>query len=107
MHLDVNSLLNRRNKLCYIFSSSNAAVIEMTETHLDNAVYDSEHTVDGYNIVCYIRNNIWYNMKALTIYKPFSLMFCFQKPSLYRWKLYTNPRVKPYGSLEGPFLISV
>ena len=76
MHLNINSLLNEIGELRYIASSSNAAVIGITETKLDNTVYDSEVAVDGYNIVrndrnrngggvaCYIRNNICFNRKA-------------------------------------------
>ena len=61
----------------YIARSSNAAVIGITETKLDNTVYDSEVTVDGYNnivrkdknrhgggVTCYIRKNIFFNRKA-------------------------------------------
>ena len=76
MHLHINSLLNEIEKLCYIASSSNAAVIGITETKLDNTVYDSDVTLDSYNIVrndrnrnsgdvaCYIRNNTCFNKKA-------------------------------------------
>ena len=42
MHLNINSLLNEIEKLCYIASSSNAAVIGITETKLNNTVYDSD-----------------------------------------------------------------
>ena len=60
----------------YIAKNSNAAVIGISETKLDNAVYDSEVAVGGYNIVrndrnrkgggaaCYIRNNICFNQKT-------------------------------------------
>ena len=73
MHLNINVRLNKIDELRYIARSSNAAVIGITETKLDNTVYDSEVTVDGYNIVrnarnrndewvaCYIRNNICFN----------------------------------------------
>ena len=50
MHLNINGLLNIIDDLRYIARSSNAAVIGTTETKLDNTVYDSEVTVDGYNI---------------------------------------------------------
>ena len=75
MHLNINGLLNKIDELLYIARSSIAAVIGITETRLDNTVYDSEVTVDGYNIVrndrnrngggvaCYIRNNICFNRK--------------------------------------------
>ena len=69
MHLNINGLLDKIGELRYIATSSNAAVIGITETKLVNTVYDSEVTVDGYNIfrndrnrngggvACYIRNN--------------------------------------------------
>ena len=50
MDLNINNFLNKIDKLRYIASSSNAAVIGITETKLDNAVYDPEVTVDGYNM---------------------------------------------------------
>ena len=50
MDLNINNFLNKIDKLRYIASSSNTAVIGITETKLDNAVYDSEVTVDGYNM---------------------------------------------------------
>ena len=68
IHLNINSLLNKIDEFRYIASSSNAAVIGITETKLDNTGYDSEDAVDGYNIIrndrngtgggvaCYIRN---------------------------------------------------
>ena len=75
MHLNINGLLNKIDELRYIARSSNAAVIGITETKLDNTVYNSDVTVDGFNIVrndrnrngggvaCYIRNNICFNRK--------------------------------------------
>ena len=50
MDLNINNFLNKIDKLRYIASSSNTAVIGITETKFDNAVYDSEVTVDGYNM---------------------------------------------------------
>ena len=76
MHLNINGLLNKTDELRYIVRSSNAAVIGITETNLDNTVYDFEVTVDTYNIArndrnrngggvaCYIRNNICFNKKT-------------------------------------------
>ena len=73
MHLNINVRLNKIDELRYIARSSNAAVIGITETKLDNTVYNSEVTVDSYNIVrnarsrsgewvaCYMRNNICFN----------------------------------------------
>ena len=72
MHLNINGLLNKIDELRYIARSSNAAVIGITETKLDNTVYDSEVLVDGCivrndrnrnggGVACYIRNNICFN----------------------------------------------
>ena len=49
MHVNINGLL-KIDELHYIARSSIAAVIGVTETKLDNTVYDSEVTVDGYNM---------------------------------------------------------
>ena len=76
IHLNVNSLLPKIDELHNIAKCSNAAVIGITETKLDNTVYDSEVTIDGYSIVrndrnrkgggvaCYIRSNICYSRKT-------------------------------------------
>ena len=51
MHLNINSLLAKIDELRNITKCSNAAVTGITETKLDNIVYDSEVTIDGYSIV--------------------------------------------------------
>ena len=56
MHLNINGLLNKIDELRYIARSSIAAVIGITETKLDNTVYNSEVTVDSFNIVRNDRN---------------------------------------------------
>ena len=76
IHLHVNSLLPKIDELRNIAKCSNAPVIGITETKLDNNVYDPEVTIDGYSIVqndrnrkgggvaCYIRSNICYSTKT-------------------------------------------
>ena len=76
MHLNIYGRLNKIDKLRYFARSANAAVTGITETKLDNTVYDSEVTVDSYNIVwndrnrnggrvaSYIRNNICFNRET-------------------------------------------
>ena len=81
IHLNINSLLPKIDELQYIAKNSNVAVISISETKLDNTVYDSEVTTDGYNIAqsdrdrkgggvaCYIRSNnirsnICFNLKT-------------------------------------------
>ena len=51
MHLNINSVLNKIDELRYIASSSNAGVIGITGTKLDDTVYDSEVAGEGYNIM--------------------------------------------------------
>ena len=76
IHLNINNLLPKIDELCNIANCFNAAVIGITETKLDNTVYDSEVTIDGYSIVRndrnrkgggvapYIRSNICYSRKT-------------------------------------------
>ena len=95
MHVNINGLL-KIDELRYIARSSIAAVIGMTETKLDNTVYDSEITVDGYNIVqndrnrngggvaCYITINICFTRKTCTCVidtaiSDHSLIYCTRK----------------------------
>ena len=51
IYLNVNSLLPKIGELRNIAKCSNAAVIGITETMLDNTVYDSVVTIEGYSIV--------------------------------------------------------
>ena len=51
IHLNVNSVLPKIDELRNIGKCSNAAVIGITETKLDNIVYDPEFIIDGYSIV--------------------------------------------------------
>ena len=79
IHLNINSLLPKIDELRNIAKCSNAAVIGITETKLDNNVYDSGVTIDRYNIVrngrnrkgggvaCYIRSNICYSRKHVSL----------------------------------------
>ena len=56
LHLNVNSLLNKIDELRYISKVSNAAVIGITETKLDNSVNDSEISIAGYKVIRNDRN---------------------------------------------------
>ena len=47
IHLNINSLPPKIDELRYIAKNSNAAVIGISETKLDNTVYDSEVAIDG------------------------------------------------------------
>ena len=56
IHLNINSLLPKIDELRYTAKNSNTVVIGISESKLDNIVYDSEVAIDGYNIVRYCRN---------------------------------------------------
>ena len=90
------NLVNKIDELRYIASSSNTAVVGISEIKLDSTVYDSEVVEDSYNIVrndrkrngggvaCYIRNNICNNRKACVFDKTenivINLLFPKTKP---------------------------
>ena len=78
IHLNINSLLPKIEKLRYIAKSANAAVIGICESKLDASVLDPEKSIDNYKILrcdrnrqgggvtCYVRNDLSY--KTLCLY---------------------------------------
>ena len=54
--LNVNSLLPKIDALRYIAKLSNAAVMGITESKLDDCILDSEIQIDNYQILCCDRN---------------------------------------------------
>ena len=78
IHLNIKSLLPKIDELCNIAKCSNAVVTGITETKLDNTVYDSEVTIElerysivrndrnrkGGGVACYIRSNICCSRKT-------------------------------------------
>ena len=75
IHLNINSLLPKIDELRDIAKLSNASVIGITESKLDESVSDSEISIQGYDVVrndrnrhgggvvCYVKNNLSYNVK--------------------------------------------
>ena len=75
IHLNVNSLLPKIDELRNIAKLSNAAVIGIRESKLDDSVFSSEIHFDNYNtlrcdrnkhgggVVCYIRNDLSFDGK--------------------------------------------
>ena len=51
----IYSLLPKAEKLCCIACLSNAAVIRISESKLDNSIFNSETEIDGYNILRFDR----------------------------------------------------
>ena len=75
IHSNINSVLPKIEELQYMADDSNATIIYIPETSLDNTVYDFYITINGCatdtndrnrhggGIACYIRDNICFNMK--------------------------------------------
>ena len=70
IHININSLFAKIEELCRIAGQSNAAAIGISESKLDNSIFDLEIEIDGYNILhfnrnrhggrvaCYVRNDL-------------------------------------------------
>ena len=56
IHININSLLPKIEELRRIAYQSNADVIGISESTLDNSIFDLETKTDGYNILCFERN---------------------------------------------------
>ena len=56
IHININSLLAKIEELCRIACQSNAAAIGISESKLDNSIFDLEIEIDGYNILHFNRN---------------------------------------------------
>ena len=76
LHLNINSLLPKIDKLRHIARLTNAAVIGISESKLDDSMLTSEIQIDEYDLLrcdrnrhgggvaCYIRNNLSYNVQS-------------------------------------------
>ena len=76
MHININSLLPKIDELRYIAKLSEAAVIGISESKLDDSVLSSEIQIENYDLirsdrnrysggaVCFIRNDSSYNTKS-------------------------------------------
>ena len=75
IHLNINSLLSKTDEIPYIAELTNAAVIALSETKVDNTVLSSEFEIEGYDLVrsgrsrkgggvaCSVKSSISYNWK--------------------------------------------
>ena len=74
IHLNINSILTKIDEIHYLAKLTNATVIGLSETKLDNTVLSSELEIEGYDLVrsdrsrrggvaCFIKNSISYNCK--------------------------------------------
>ena len=76
LHLNINSLLPKIDELRHIARLTNAAVIGISESKLDDSVLTSEIQIDEYDlfrcdrnrhgggVACYIRNDLSYNVQS-------------------------------------------
>ena len=76
LHLNINSLLPKIDELRHIARLTNAAVIGISESKLDDSVLTSEIQIDEYDflccdrnrhgggVACYIRNGFSYNVQS-------------------------------------------
>ena len=59
LHINVNSLLPKIEKIRFIAKKSKATVIGINETKLDGTIFDAEFYVEGYSIVRCDRQKKW------------------------------------------------
>ena len=93
IHLNINSLLPKIDELRNIAKLSNAAVIGISESKLDDSILSSEIHIDNYNtlhcdwnrhgggVVCYIRNDLSFDIKSFfppEIEKIFYFLYYYQ-----------------------------
>ena len=76
VHININSLLQKMDELQYIAKLSEAAVIGISESKLDDSVLSSEIQMENYDLICsdrnrhgggvacFIRNDLSYNTKS-------------------------------------------
>ena len=51
IHININSLLPKSNEIHYIANITNAPIIGISETKLNETILSSESEVDGYDLV--------------------------------------------------------
>ena len=76
LHLNVNSLLPKIDEVKLIADRSNATIIGISETKLDNTIMDNELFIEGYDlfrsdrnrygggVACYIKKERHYNVRS-------------------------------------------
>ena len=77
LHININSLLSKKDEIRCIANKTKAAIIGITESKLDHIVPDSEVNFPGYDILrcnrnrngggvpCYIRKDFYFNTRTL------------------------------------------
>ena len=86
-HININSLLPKIDELRLIASDTKCSVISISETKLDETIQDEEIKIQGYNLIrkdrnrngggvaCYVRNDIYFNIREELIDDMESIFF--------------------------------
>ena len=89
LHININSLLPKIDKLKCIANKTKAAIIGITESKLDHTVPDLEVNLPGYDILwcdrnrngggvaCYIRRDLCFNTRPLSCKEIEKIIFQF------------------------------
>ena len=111
IHLNINSLLPKIDEIRHIAKSSNLSVIGLSETKLDDSVFDAEINIEGYTlirsdrnrhgggVVCYVKQHLTFDVKYyfsneienifidifLPKTKPVTLGFFYRPPNQYNF----------------------
>ena len=87
LHININSLLSKKDEIRCIANKTKAAIIGITESKLDHPVPDSEVNFPGYDILrcdrkrngggvaCYIRKDLYFNTRTLHCKEIENLVF--------------------------------
>ena len=75
LHINMNSILSKIEEIRHIAKLSNASVIGVSESKLDDSVFDNEVSIEGYKLLradrtrngggvaCYIKSELGYNFR--------------------------------------------
>ena len=111
IHLNINSLLPKIDEIRHIAKSSNLSVIGLSETKLDDSVFDAKINIEGYTtirsdrnrheggVACYVKQHLTFDVKYyfsneienifidifLPKTKPFTLGFFYRPPNQYNF----------------------
>ena len=76
IHLNINSLLPKIDEIRNIAKSSNLSIIGLSETELDDSVFDAEINIEGYTLIrsdrnrhgggvaCYIKQSLTFDVQS-------------------------------------------
>ena len=73
LHININSILSKIEELRHIAKLSNASVIGVSESKLDDSVFDNEVSIEGYKlwradrtrngVACYVKSELGYKFR--------------------------------------------